>query len=122
MPSKVRRRIAIDVLDALRDAEGQLGAWRSSPLRPLLEDAISGVTRADLDAVAAELDKATKTLETFPTIKALENELRAGILYLSGKAYDIDARLRFAFACLQSAMRTSRYTASREQTRSCSKA
>lgn len=96
VPSKVRRRIAIDVLDALRDAEGQLGTWRSSPLRPLLEDAISGVTRADLDAVAAELDKATKTLEGFPSVKALEDELRAGILHLSGKAHDIDARLRFA--------------------------
>lgn len=96
VPSKVRRRIAIDVLDALRDAEGQLGTWRSSPLRPLLEDAISGVIRAELDAVAAELDKATKTLEGFPTVKALEDELRAGILHLSGKAHDIDARLRFA--------------------------
>lgn len=96
MPSKVRRRIAIDVLDALRDAEGQLGTWRSSPLRPLLEDAIAGVARADLDAVAAELDKATKALEGFPTIKALEDALRAGILQLSGKAHDIDARLRFA--------------------------
>ncbi|RWL74501.1 MAG: DUF2813 domain-containing protein [Mesorhizobium sp.] len=96
VPSKVRRRIAINVFDALRDAEDQLGTWRSSPLRPLLEDAISGVSRTDLDAVAAELDKATKTLETFPTIEALENELRAGILHLSGKANDIDARLRFA--------------------------
>ena len=96
VPSKVRRRIAIDMLDALRDAEGQLGTWRSSPLRPLLEDAISGVTRSDLDAVATELDKATKTLETFPSIKALENELRVGILHLSGNAHDIDARLRFA--------------------------
>jgi hypothetical protein len=96
VPSKVRRRIAIDVLDALRDAEGQLGTWRSSPLRPLLEDAIAGVTRADLDAVAAELDKATKTLEGFPSVRALEDELRAGILHLSGKAHDINARLRFA--------------------------
>jgi putative ATP-dependent endonuclease of OLD family len=96
VPSKVRRRIAIDVLDALRDAEGQLGTWRSSPLRPLLEDAIAGVTRSDLDAVAAELDKATKTLEGFPSVKALEDELRTGILHLSGKAHDINARLRFA--------------------------
>jgi len=63
VPSKVRRRIAIDVLDALRDAEGHLGTWRGSPLRPLLEDAISSVTREDLAAVAADLDKATKTLE-----------------------------------------------------------
>ncbi|RVM16480.1 ATP-dependent nuclease [Sinorhizobium meliloti] len=96
LPSRVRRRIAIELLDALRDAEGQLGNWRSSPLRPLLEDAVSGVSRTDIDAVAAELDKATKTLETFPTIKTLEDELRSGILLLSGKAHDIDARLRFA--------------------------
>ncbi|CEG10435.1 recombination protein F [Afipia felis] len=96
VPAKVRRRIAIDVLDALRDAEGQLGSWRSSPLRHLLEEAIAGIGRADLDAVAAELDKATKTLEGFATVKALEDELRAGILHLSGKAHDIDARLRFA--------------------------
>lgn len=96
VPSKVRRRIAIDMLDALRDAEGQLGTWRSSPLRPLLEDAIAAVTRPELNAVAAELDKATKALEAFPTIKGLEDELRTGILHLSGKAHDIDARLRFA--------------------------
>ncbi|MCY4668984.1 MAG: AAA family ATPase [Rhodococcus sp.] len=96
VPSKVRRRIAIDVLDALRDAEGHLGTWRGSPLRPLLEDAISSVTREDLAAVAADLDKATKTLEAFPTIKVLENELRAGILHLSGEAHDIDPRLGFA--------------------------
>ncbi|MCV9937693.1 AAA family ATPase [Boseaceae bacterium BT-24-1] len=96
VPSKVRRRIAIDVLDALRDAEGQLSSWRSSPLRHLLEEAIGGIGRADLDAVAGELDKATTTLEGFATVKALEDELRAGILHLSGKAHDIDARLRFA--------------------------
>jgi putative ATP-dependent endonuclease of OLD family len=96
LPSRVRRRVAIDLLDALRDAEGQLGNWRSSPLRPLLEDAVSGIGRTDIDAVATELDKATKTLEAFPTIKTLEDELRAGIAQLSGKAHDIDARLRFA--------------------------
>ncbi len=96
LPSKVRRRIAIDLLDALRDAEGQLGSWRASPLRHLLEEAVSGISRPDLDAVAAELDKASKALEAFPTIKTLEDELRAGIAHLSGKAHDIDARLRFA--------------------------
>lgn len=96
VPHRVRRRIAIDLLDALRDAEGQLGTWRSSPLRHLLEEAISGISRADLDAVAADLEKATKALEAFPTIKNLEGELRTGIAYLSGKAHDIDARLRFA--------------------------
>jgi putative ATP-dependent endonuclease of the OLD family len=67
LPSKLRRRIAIDLLDALRDAEGQLGSWRASPLRHLLEEAVSGISRPDLDTVATELDKASKTLEAFPT-------------------------------------------------------
>ena len=35
----VRRRITMDLLPALRDAEGDLAAWRRSPLRPLVEDA-----------------------------------------------------------------------------------
>ncbi|ANL39265.1 ATP-dependent nuclease [Rhizobium phaseoli] len=96
IPSRLRRRIALDMLDALRDAEGQLGSWRSSPLRPLLEDAISGVDRTSLEAVAADLDRATKTLEAFPTVKALEDELRSRLVGLAGKAQDIDARLRFA--------------------------
>lgn len=96
IPSRLRRRIALDMLDALRDAEGQLGSWRNSPLRPLLEDAVAGVDRASLDGVAADLECATKALEAFPTVKALEDELRSGILNLAGKAHDIDARLRFA--------------------------
>jgi len=96
VPSGVRRRIALDMLDALRDAEGQLGSWRSSPLRPLLEDAISTIGKSDLDVVAADLETATRRLEGFPAVKELEDSLRAGILSLAGPAQDIGARLRFA--------------------------
>lgn len=39
VPPKVRRRIVLDVLGALRDAEGDLGNWRKSPLRPLVDHA-----------------------------------------------------------------------------------
>ena len=83
IPNRLRRRIALDMLEALRDAEGQLGSWRNSPLRPLLEDAISGVERASLEAVAADLDRATKALEAIPAVKTLEDGLRAGILELA---------------------------------------
>lgn len=93
---RVRRRIAIDLLDALRDAEGQLGSWRASPLRPLLEDAVATVNRPDLDSIASDLEAATRKLEAFPSLQALEASLRSGILDLAGTAHDIDARLRFA--------------------------
>ncbi|HHP9781193.1 TPA: ATP-dependent nuclease, partial [Escherichia coli] len=96
IPGRVRRRISIDMLDALRDAEAQLASWRSSPLRPLLEDAFSSLSRADLDRVATELQTATETMEKFPSIKELEDSLRGGILDLAGTAHDLDARLRFA--------------------------
>ena len=96
VPPRVRRRIAIDLLDALRDAEGQLGSWRGSPLRPLLEDAVAAVNRADIECVASDLETATRKLETFPSIRALEASLRSGILDLAGALHDIDARLRFA--------------------------
>lgn len=96
LPSRVRRRIALDMLDALRDAEGQLASWRNSPLRPLLEDAVASVSRAELDGVAADLDAATKKIERFPSVKTLEDSLRSGILALAGSVQDIDVRLRFA--------------------------
>lgn len=96
LPNRVRRRIALDMLDALRDAEGQLASWRNSPLRHLLDDAVASVSRKELDVVAADLDRANKTLADFPSIRALENTLRSGILDLAGHSHDIDARLRFA--------------------------
>jgi putative ATP-dependent endonuclease of OLD family len=96
IPSRVRRRIAIDMLDALRDAEAQLASWRNSPLRPLLEDAFGSLNRADVDRVASALESATDTMEAFPPIKNLEESLRGGILNLAGTAHDLNARLRFA--------------------------
>ena len=95
VPSRVRRRIALDMLDALRDAEGQLASWRYSPLRPLLEDAVALIDSNDLDGVAVDLEAATKKMESFPSVRGLEDSLRAGILDLAGSAYDVNARLRF---------------------------
>lgn len=40
---KLRRRITMDVLPALRDAEGDLSVWQRSPLRPLIEEAFKSV-------------------------------------------------------------------------------
>ncbi len=94
--SRVRRRIALDMLDALRDAEGQLASWRNSPLRPLLEDAVASIGRAELDGVAADLEVANKKMENFPSVKALEALLRSGILSLAGSSHELGARLRFA--------------------------
>lgn len=96
VPNRVRRRIALDMLDALRDAEGKLASWRHSPLRPLLDDAFASVSRAELEGVAADLEAATTKMEGFPSVKTLEESLRKGILDLAGNTHDLNARLRFA--------------------------
>lgn len=94
--SDVRRRICLDILHALRDAEGDLGAWRSSPLRPLLEHALAGVSKEDLDAVADDVNKATTKLGALPPIKTLETDLRKQIADLAGTSQDLRAMLGFA--------------------------
>lgn len=94
--SDVRRRICLDILHALRDAEGDLGAWRSSPLRPLLEHAIAGVSRDDLDVVADDVNQATRKLGALPPIKTLETDLRRQIADLAGTSQDIRTKLGFA--------------------------
>jgi len=92
----VRRRICVEVLGALRDAESELNSWRQSPLRPLLEDAIANVAQSDLDAVAAEVGVATNRLTALPPVKNLEDTLRADFIALSGSIHDIKAKLGFA--------------------------
>ena len=92
---EVRRRISFDVLHALRDAESELGTWRSSPLRPLLEDAISTVPKASLDDVASDLAAATAKLGALGPIQTLEADLRGQISDLSGPVQDIKAKLGF---------------------------
>jgi len=92
----VRRRISLNLLSALRDAEGELGTWRTSPLRPLLEDAIRDVPAADLAPVAEEMASATNKLGALAPVKALEASLRKDLAALAGPAQDIKAKLAFA--------------------------
>lgn len=93
---EVRRRIALDLLPALRDAEGELGTWRGSPLRPLLEEAIGQVDKADIAAIGIDLESATKKLKQLEPIETLEDSLRKRIANLTGPAQDINVRLGFA--------------------------
>ena len=76
MPGKFRRRVVLDVMGALRDAEYELGNWRRSPLRPLLEHAFSLADDADLVAIAEAISKASEKLTKLDGIAALEKDLR----------------------------------------------
>ncbi|MFV7441885.1 ATP-dependent nuclease [Acinetobacter pittii] len=96
--NQVRRRISIDLLDALRDAETQLGSWRNSPLRPLIENAVALIKSSELDKVSVDLEAANSKIVEQPTIKALNESLSEKILGLSGKGHDLKTSLRFSNA------------------------
>lgn len=93
---ETRRRICMEILHALRDAESDLGSWRSSPLRPLLDDAVSRVPHADLDAIATDIAAATAKLGALEPVQALEMSIRAHMAELAGASQDMKAKLGFA--------------------------
>ena len=68
----LRRRITMDLLPALRDAEGDLATWRRSPLRPLIESAFSGVAQEDLEDIKTAIEAATAGLTDFEAVHYLK--------------------------------------------------
>lgn len=96
--NQVRKRISLDLLDALRDAENQLGSWRNSPLRPLIENAMGSIDSSELDKVSVDLEAANKKIIDQPTIKSLNDSLGKKIVGLAGQAHDLKTSLRFSNA------------------------
>lgn len=96
--NQVRKRISLDLLDALRDAENQLGSWRNSPLRPLIENAMGSIDSSELDKVSVDLEAANKKIVEQPAIKLLNDSLGEKIVGLAGQAHDLKTSLRFSNA------------------------
>ncbi len=96
--NQVRRRISLDFLDALRDAENQLGSWRNSPLRPLIENTMGSIGSAELAKVSIDLEAANTKIVEQPAIKELNDSLGKKILSLSGNGHDLKTSLRFSNA------------------------
>lgn len=91
----LRRRLTMDLLPALRDAEGDLAAWRRSPLRPLIEEAFSGIDQSDLDDIGEAIEEATGRLTGFKSVSDLEESLGKLFTAMSGPKQDIRPRIGF---------------------------
>jgi len=91
----LRRRLPIDVLPALRDAEGDLANWRRSPLRPLIEKAFSGIDPDDLKKIQDSIEAATDGLGEFDTVEKLGDDISTMFLELSGAKQNINPTIGF---------------------------
>ena len=90
---EVRRWIPLEVLPALRDAEGDLAAWRQSPLRPLVERL--SISDATLKSVATGIDQATDQLLAEKDVKQLTEDIQARLSKMVGSVLKVDPSLGF---------------------------
>jgi putative ATP-dependent endonuclease of OLD family len=89
----LRRGITMDVLPALRDAEGDLATWRRSPMRPLIEKAFRDIDRSELEKIGSAIAGATAKITKFDEVGALEKEIRQLFVQMSGPRQNIQPRL-----------------------------
>jgi putative ATP-dependent endonuclease of OLD family len=92
----LRRRITMDLLPALRDAEGDLATWRRSPMRPLIENAFRAIDQSDLKAVGDAIEEATAKITEFDEVKDLETDIASLFVKMSGPRHDIKPTLGFS--------------------------
>lgn len=93
---KLRRRITMDVLPALRDAESDLSVWQRSPLRPLIEEAFKGVDAEELADIGEAIEEATAKITQFDEVAALEKSIADLFEEMSGEKQDIHPKLGFS--------------------------
>jgi putative ATP-dependent endonuclease of the OLD family len=94
--SEYRRRLPLDLLPALRDAEGDLANWRRSPLRPLLDEVASRIDRDTLSEVAENISEATETLTETDEVSALGDEITGRMTAMVGSAQALEMTLGFS--------------------------
>jgi putative ATP-dependent endonuclease of OLD family len=88
-----RRWLPLEVLPALRDAEADLGSWRRSPLRPLLDRL--QLPENDVQEVAKEIDEATGTLLELPQLMDVHTHIKKRLEKMVGALFAVDPSLGF---------------------------
>jgi putative ATP-dependent endonuclease of OLD family len=95
---EVRSRMPLDLLPALRDAEGDLANWRRSPLRPLLDHVAGQIPQEDLAELHKGVTAAGEAVHEHEEIAGLGERIVQRLEEMVGDAQAIDACLRFATA------------------------
>lgn len=105
---ELRRRLAMDLVHALRDAEGDLASWKRSPLRPLLAKAVDTIDADAKHEIAAQVREAASAILDLPEIDALSKTVGTSLASLVGPAQTTDVQLGLAPADADRMLRTLR--------------
>lgn len=92
----IRRGLPLDLLPALRDAEGDIANWRRSPLRPLLDAVAGRINREQLAALAASITAATHTVAENEEVRALVDAINDRVRSMVGPGHAVETTLGFS--------------------------
>lgn len=89
----LRKRIPLEVMHALRDAEADLARWTRSPLRPLIDRAKASVPQADMKALADGVTAETDKIAALPPIDGLASRINHRLSSMAGSSQAISVAL-----------------------------
>lgn len=89
-----RRRVPLDVLHALRDAEADLSNWNRSPLRPFLDEIARALPQESVDEILQRFDAAQDSLDGIEAVSALSEQISIRLEQAVGEYYGEQTVLR----------------------------
>jgi putative ATP-dependent endonuclease of the OLD family len=92
----LRRMLPLDVLDALRDAERDLGNWRRSPLRPLIEELTSRLDEHARAAIQEEINAALDQLSAREEVNEVASLISEQLVKIVGAQHATEVSLGVA--------------------------
>ena len=93
---EVRRRLPLDLMPALRDAEGDLVNWRRSPLRPLLDRAAGQIDAARLKELCVGVMAASQAVAGCDEVKAVADRIGRKLVEMVGSSHALETALGFS--------------------------
>lgn len=93
---ELRKRMPIEVMNALRDAEGDLARWSRSPLKPLLDHMKSELESGELDEVADAITSATNKISELKPVQELRDKINGKLERMAGACQTTEMDLGFS--------------------------
>jgi len=92
----VRKQMPLEILHALRDAEGDLARWTKSPLKPLIDRAKTKVERSELERLAEGVSEETEKIANLEPLAELADKINNKLKTMTGKNQMAETSLGFS--------------------------
>ena len=92
----LRRMLPLDVQIALRDTEKDLGSWRNSPLRPLIEQLATSLDEDAREEIQDHVDAAQAEIATHAEVVATAERISQRLIAIAGEQRAVPLTLGLA--------------------------